>query len=169
MAEHRLKSSLMVRRPRIEVFEFFSNATNLERLTPPELNFHILTPQPIAIERGTLIDYQLSLYGMPIKWRTEITVWDAPNEFVDTQLSGPYSQWIHRHTFTELSPNETAIEDEVKYRLPLEPLGDIVHFLVRRQLEYIFGYRQKVIAELLKESGDSAEPLAAVDQIGTAG
>lgn len=168
MAEHILHSDLTVELPRAEVFEFFSNAGNLEQITPPELNFHILTPQPIVIQRGTLIDYQLSLYGLPMRWRTEITAWDPPNEFVDTQLSGPYAQWIHRHKFTELTPCKTLIEDEVKYRLPLEPFGDLAHFIVRRQIERIFSFRQKVVAELL-EGAALTEPLAAVNEVGAAG
>ncbi|MEO5860311.1 MAG: SRPBCC family protein [Pyrinomonadaceae bacterium] len=149
MAEHILTRRLELDLPRDEVFAFFADAVNLERITPPELNFHIITPHPIEIERGCLIDYQLKLHGIPMKWRTEISVWDPPFEFVDQQLRGPYAQWIHRHTFTQLEPNRTLIEDEVRYRLPLEPLGDIAHFFVRRQLDYIFDHRQKVVAELL--------------------
>ena len=99
-----------------------------------------------------MIDYELSLYGLPIKWRTEITHWNPPFEFIDTQLSGPYKQWIHSHRFTEPEPGKTLMEDEVRYRLPLEPLGDIAQFFVERQLKNIFGYRQKVIAELLDEN-----------------
>jgi ligand-binding SRPBCC domain-containing protein len=158
MAEHILNRKLTIPSPRTEVFEFFSNAANLELITPPDLNFHILTPQPIEIDKGTLIDYQLGLYGIPVRWRSEITIWDPPNEFVDTQLSGPYSQWIHRHTFKEISENETLMEDEVRYRLPLEPLGDIGHFFVRRQLEYIFDHRQKVIADLFGVDQPSHSP-----------
>lgn len=142
--------------PRDEVFAFFADAVNLERITPPELNFHIITPQPIEIERGSLIDYQLRLHGIPMKWQTEISVWNPPFEFVDQQLRGPYAQWIHRHTFTELAPDKTLIEDEVRYRLPFEPLGDIAHFIVRRQLDYIFDHRQKVVAELLGPIRDEA-------------
>ena len=148
MSEHTLKTSMTVARPRGAVFAFFANAANLERLTPAALGFHIATPQPIDIKKGTLIDYRLSLHGFPVKWRTEITEWDPPNSFVDTQLSGPYSQWIHRHTFTEVSPNETLIEDEVRYRLPFEPFGSLVHFLIRRQLDDIFEFRQKTVAEI---------------------
>lgn len=149
MAEHILKRNLRIGRSIPEVFDFFSDAKNLERITPPELNFHILTPQPIALSKGELIDYQLRLYGIPLRWRTEITVWDPPNEFVDTQLSGPYSQWIHTHRFTEISETETLIEDEVRYRLPLEPLSDIAHFIVRRQLDHIFDFRAREVAKLL--------------------
>lgn len=149
MAEHILQRTLTLDLPRAEVFEFFAAASNLERITPPELNFHIVTPQPFELKKGALIDYKLSLHGIPMSWRTEITEWDPPFSFVDTQLSGPYSQWIHRHTFTELEPNKTLIEDEVRYRLPLEPLGDLAHFIVRGQLEYIFDHRQKIVAEIL--------------------
>lgn len=152
MAEYLYTSSLTIELLRDKVFEFFSNAENLERLTPPELKFHIVTPLPINIKKGALIDYELSLYGLPIKWRTEITHWDPPFEFIDTQLSGPYKQWIHSHRFTEPEPGKTLMEDEVRYRLPLEPLGDIAQFFVERQLKNIFGYRQKVIAELLDEN-----------------
>src|SRR5438270_320996 len=115
MAEHLIHQQQLIKRPRTEVFEFFSDTRNLERITPPELNFHILTPTPVVLDKGTLIDYQLKLYGIPINWRTEISVWDPPKEFVDTQLSGPYSQWVHCHTFRETAKNETLMEDEVRY------------------------------------------------------
>ncbi|MBK6750363.1 MAG: SRPBCC family protein [Acidobacteria bacterium] len=149
MAEHILTRTLTIDLPREDVFEFFADAGNLERITPPELNFHILTPQPIDIKQGALIDYKLKMRGMPIKWRTEISVWEPPYRFVDQQLRGPYRQWIHTHTFTELSRTQTLMEDEVRYRLPIEPLGDIAHFFVKSELDYIFDYRQKVVAEML--------------------
>lgn len=149
MAEHFLTRTLTIDLPRQDVFEFFADAGNLERITPPELNFHIITPQPIDIKQGTLIDYELKMRGIPVKWRTEISVWEPPFRFVDQQLRGPYRQWIHTHTFTESGASQTLMEDEVRYRLPLEPLGDIAHFMVRRELDYIFDYRQKVVAEML--------------------
>lgn len=149
MAEYTLNREIEIAKPIGEVFDFFADAGNLERITPPELNFHIVTPQPIEIRQGALIDYNLKLRGFPVSWRTEISEWNPPHSFVDRQLKGPYTQWIHRHTFTQLDANRTLIEDEVKYRLPLEPLGDLAHFLIRRELDYIFDYRQKVVAELL--------------------
>ena len=152
MAEHVLTRSIELDRPRDEIFAFFADAANLERITPTELGFQIVTPQPIKLEKGALIDYKLSLHGIPLSWRTEITVWDPPREFVDTQLRGPYSQWIHRHTFTELTPGKTRIEDEVRYRLPLEPLGDLADFIVRGQLARIFDFRQTAVAELLAKA-----------------
>lgn len=149
MAEHTITRELTLPLPIEQVFDFFADARNLERITPPELKFHIVTPQPIDIKHGTLIDYNLRLRGLPVSWRTEISEWNPPHHFVDRQLKGPYAQWIHRHTFTELEPGKTLIEDEVKYRLPLEPLGDLIHFLIHRELKYIFNFRQKMVAELL--------------------
>lgn len=150
MAEHILKRELTIDLPRAVVFDFFSSASNLERITPAELNFQITSPHPIEMHEGALIEYKLYLNGFPMRWKTLISKWDPPREFVDEQLSGPYKQWIHRHAFTELSRTQTLIEDEVRYRLPLEPLGDLAHFFVAWQLGRIFDYRQKVIAEFFK-------------------
>lgn len=150
MAEHILERKQIVKRPRAEVFEFFADAGNLERITPPELNFQIITPQPIDIKKGALIDYRLKLRGIPITWKTEITQWNPPHDFVDTALKSPYKQWIHLHTFEDGEAGETIMRDIVRYRLPLEPLGDIAHFYVKKELAYIFDYRYKVIEEIFK-------------------
>lgn len=158
MSEHILKRELTLDQPRAKVFEFFADAANLERITPPELNFHIITAQPIEVSQGTLIDYDLKVRGFPVRWRTEISVWRPPFEFVDRELKGPYKQWIHCHRFTELGPQKTLIEDEVRYRLPFEPLGDLFHFLVSRELEYIFDFRQRKVAEIFAvQSGQSPQ------------
>jgi ligand-binding SRPBCC domain-containing protein len=149
MAEHVLTRTLILDLPRERVFDFFADAGNLERITPPELNFHIITPQPIDIKKGALIDYKLKLRGIPLTWKTKISVWNPPVEFVDEALKSPYKQWIHRHRFTVLPDGRTQIDDEVRYRLPFEPFGDIGHFLVRRELDYIFDFRQKTVAEIL--------------------
>lgn len=150
MSEHVLKRSLTLDLPRETVFEFFADAGNLERITPPELNFHILTPQPIKIQKGTLIDYKLRLRGLPILWRTEISVWNPPFEFVDQQLKGPYKQWIHHHVFTSLTNEQTQIDDEVRYRLPFESFAEAIHFLIRKELDYIFDFRQKAVTKNLQ-------------------
>ena len=149
MAEYTFKSSLTIDVPRNKVFRFFSDAENLERITPAELGFQIVTPTPFEIHKGTLIDYKLTLHGFPMKWRTEITRWEPPHLFEDTQLSGPYKQWIHTHRFTEIEPGKTLMEDEVRYRLPLEPLGDIANFLIERQVAGIFEHRNKVVVDIL--------------------
>lgn len=160
MAEHILTRKLTLDLPIEKVFDFFADAGNLERITPPELNFKIITPQPIDIKKGALIDYQLKLRGLPLTWKTIISTWNPPHFFVDEALKSPYKQWIHRHTFTELSECRTLIEDEVKYRLPLEPLGDLAHWFVRRELDYIFDYRQKTVKEILQPEDKKAKAAA---------
>jgi ligand-binding SRPBCC domain-containing protein len=149
MSEHILSRTQILDRPVEEVFRFFADACNLERITPPELKFKILTPQPIDVKQGTLIDYKLRLRGLPLIWKTVISMWKPPFEFVDQALKSPYKQWIHRHTFTEINPGETLIEDEVWYRLPFDPFSRIAHWFVRRELDYIFDYRQTAVAEIL--------------------
>jgi ligand-binding SRPBCC domain-containing protein len=149
--KHRLTARFEVPRRRDEVFEFFADPSNLERITPPELGFRIVTPQPFTIREGTLIDYELRLFGVPFGWKTEIQVWRAPHEFVDVQLKGPYRQWVHTHRF-ESTPTGTAIADSVDYELPLSPLGDLVFPLVRFQLSRIFAYRETAVRRLLAKN-----------------
>lgn len=131
-----------------EVFEFFSDAENLERITPPELHFRILTPLPIEMDRGTLIDYRLRLQGVPFRWRTEISEWVPPHAFTDRQLRGPYHTWVHRHTF-ESTAGGTLMTDQVDYRLPLWPLGEWAHPLVDRKVHRIFAFRSDTIRRIL--------------------
>ena len=149
MIEHELRSEQWIDRPLDEVFSFFSDASNLERITPRELRFRILSPQPIDMRKGALIDYQLHLAGIPFRWRTEITDWDAPHSFEDTQLKGPYAQWIHRHSFEE-KDGGTRIADHVRYGLPLSPVGDLAYPVIKWQLKRIFAHRHQVIAEVFR-------------------
>lgn len=150
---HHLHTTTHLALPRERVFDFFSDAENLERITPPELAFEIVTPRPIEIREGALIDYRLGLFGVRFGWRTEITVWEPPYRFVDEQVRGPYRRWHHTHTFVE-EPGPggapgTRMDDLVRYELPLSPLGDVGYPLVRLQLARIFGYRQRAIRQIL--------------------
>ena len=139
----------LVGRPLPEVFAFFSDASNLEALTPPFLHFRILTPMPIELCAGAQIDYQLSLFGFPVRWRTRITDWQPQERFVDEQESGPYALWRHTHEF-EARGASTLMRDLVDYSEPLGPIGTVAHVLfVRRTLDRIFDFRRDAILRLL--------------------
>ena len=138
-------AELWLPRPRAEVFAFFSDAHNLETITPPWLNFEVLTPAPIAMGVGALVDYRIRIHGVPIRWRTEITGWNPPNQFVDVQRRGPYSLWHHTHTFEERDGG-TFCTDDLRYR----PRGGaLMNWLfVRRDVERIFAFRQERLRTL---------------------
>jgi len=145
------KVHLLERRQRVELpvrraFEFYGDAHNLERITPPWLGFQVITPQPIEMGVGTLIEYRLRLHRVPVRWRTRIEAWDPPRRFVDVQVSGPYSLWEHTHTFEEDGPDATIIGDRVRYSIPFGPLGELANrLLVRRDVERIFDYRREAV------------------------
>ncbi len=145
MAIHRIERSQIIERPREEVFAFFSDAFNLERITPAFLNFRILTTATIEMAAGTLIDYSLSLHGIPMKWRTRIEEFTPNERFIDVKLKGPYRLWHHTHTFED-HPDGTLMRDIIDYEMPFGPLGTLARALVvRRQLEEIFDYRVEMI------------------------
>lgn len=148
-----LEREQLVNRPRHEVFQFFADAANLQRITPAFLNFRIITPLPIAMHQGTHIDYRIALFGLPMKWRTRIDVFEPEERFVDVQLSGPYKLWRHTHTFRSAGPEKTVVSDRVEYEIGFGPLGQIAHSLfVQRTLHRIFEYRRHEIARLFASS-----------------
>jgi len=131
-----------------DVFAFFADAGNLEAITPPWLGFEIVTPRPIEMQVGTLIEYRLRLHGLPIHWLTRIEVWEPGLRFVDQQLRGPYALWHHTHEFTAAPDGAgTVMRDTVRYALPCGPLGELAHRLVvRRDLDRIFAFRAEEVA-----------------------
>lgn len=132
-----------------EVFAFFSEARNLESLTPAWLRFEVLTPEPIEMRTGTAIEYRIRLHGLPIRWLSRIDAWEPDRRFVDRQVRGPYSLWHHLHEF-EPRPEGTLMRDDVSYSLPLGPLGRFAHSaFVRRDLQRVFDFRRAAVAELL--------------------
>lgn len=157
MSHHVLEREQWVPCPLEHVFEFFSNARNLEHLTPPWLRFRIVT-LPIAIEPGVKIHYRIGWHGLPLKWTTEIETWEPPHRFTDTQLKGPYKLWHHTHTFESVSGG-TLLRDTVRYALPMGPFGDIAHALwVKKDVEKIFAYRQARIAKMFGAAHAGKDP-----------
>ena len=145
---YRLTARMTVDLPRDEVFRFFADANQLERITPPWLNFKILTPRPIEMKAGLLLDYRIRLHGIPIKWRTEISAWDPPFRFVDQQLKGPYKRWHHEHTFEEVD-GKTVVVDNVHY---IPRGGGLIHrWMVKPDLEKIFHFRHDRLTEIFAE------------------
>lgn len=142
---YQLRRTQIIPKPVDEVFPFFAAPENLQILTPGFLDFRILTPSPIPMRVGTLIDYRLSLFGVPLTWRTRIESYEPGVSFVDVALESPYRRWHHLHTFTP-APDGTRMEDLVDYELPMGPLGRVAHALVvERTLARIFDYRADAV------------------------
>jgi ligand-binding SRPBCC domain-containing protein len=141
---HVLDSEIIVAAPLGETFAFFADAANLERITPPWLNFTILTPQPMVMNAGLEIDYRIRLYGLPMPWRTRIDVWMPGVCFVDRQTMGPYRWWRHEHRFEEVA-GATRVIDRVDYA-PRAGWGSAA--IVRRDLERIFAYRRDALRQI---------------------
>lgn len=131
--------------PRTEVFAFFSDPRNLERLTPPWLGFRICTPEPLPRGEGALYDYTLRLHGLPLRWRTLILAWEEGRHFEDLQLKGPYALWHHVHTFEDTPEGGTRMTDCVRYRLPWAWLSFLALPLVKREVARIFSYRREAL------------------------
>jgi ligand-binding SRPBCC domain-containing protein len=139
-------------------FPFFANASNLSRITPTELGFRILTPAPIAMGEGAIIDYRIGLWGFPMRWRTRIASWDPPNSFSDEQLEGPYKRWFHTHSFAPDGEGGTLMTDSVEFELPLEPFSRIARPLVEWQVRRIFAYRDHALRKALGLAPSSTPP-----------
>ena len=129
-----------------DIFAFFADPRNLEAITPPLLRFRVVTPGPIEMRAGTLLQYRLRLHGLSLDWLTRIAEWVPGERFVDEQIAGPYRLWHHTHEFAPHGDGETLMRDTVRYALPLWPLGELSAPLVRRDLARIFDFRRDACA-----------------------
>jgi hypothetical protein len=159
MKVHCLERTQRVAADRDAVFAFFDRPENLSELTPAGMKFQRLTPSPIAMKEGAVIDFVVRVHGLAMRWRSLITAYEPPHRFVDEQLLGPYSFWHHTHGFRALPEGGTELTDTVRYALPFGPLGRLAHTLaVRRQLEQIFRHREQVVAARFGVAAPAATP-----------
>ena len=136
------------------VFQFFADPLGLEDLTPPNMSFKVLTPKPITMAADLKIDFRVKVHGIPLRWQSQISVFEPPYRFVDVQLGGPYRHWEHEHTLREHNGG-TIVGDRVTYAVPG---GALMHWLfVRRDLERIFSYRQEKLLQLFPGNAESVE------------
>lgn len=151
MKTHILKRETLINKNISEVFDFFSKAGNLNRLTPEQLGFEILSELPVDMKVGTIIDYKIKLNFIPFKWQSLITKWDPPFLFEDTQVKGPYRIWVHEHKFEDKG-DSTLMTDTVNYLSPGSIFEFIPHYLiVKKKVESIFDYREKILANIFSE------------------
>jgi ligand-binding SRPBCC domain-containing protein len=161
MQTYHLRCELIAACPLLETFQIFENPLNLAKITPPWLNFEVLTKHPV-VRAGAEMEYSirwpaLPIIGMPLHWKTLIVEYEAPRYFVDEQAKGPYALWRHRHSFESTTSEAifagTRVRDHVEYALPLGKLGELAHALVvKKQLESIFRFRQREVGALLGAS-----------------
>jgi ligand-binding SRPBCC domain-containing protein len=145
-----LERTTIINRPCHEVFDFFSKAENLQKITPHDLSFKIIMGGSLEMKKGTLINYRIKIFGIPLQWQTLISEWNPPYSFADTQLKGPYARWLHTHRFHEEN-GRTTMHDRIEYRSRgwiFEPL--LESLIVKRKLKKIFDYRQKTCETLFK-------------------
>ncbi len=152
MKTYNLEFEQFIDLPIEDVFDFFSKPENLSLITPPRLRFDILTPTPLEMKEGQLIDYSLKiLYLIKLHWRTLITDYQKPYKFIDQQIKGPYTLWHHTHTFEE-QDGGTLIKDNLKYVIPFGWMGRAIHFIyIKHDINGIFQYRHKILNDIFSE------------------
>ena len=140
-----LHKQQFIDKPIAEVFKFFQNPNNLQMITPPNLDFEILSKCPKTMTNNLIIDYRIKLFKIPFNWKTKINLYNPPLIFIDEQLKGPYKKWVHTHTFKEYNGG-TIINDEVEYIVPFGALGFLANSIwIKFELNRVFEYRHKII------------------------
>ena len=156
MADYIVESRLWLPKPRADVFAFFTDPTNLLRVTPPWLHLR-LVDSPSSLSAGAVLDFRLAWLGVPLRWRTYVREYDPPFRFLDVQVRGPYARWEHRHVFLSEATG-TTVEDRIVYRLPLGAVGRLAHTLfVKHQLESMWTHRRAKISELFAPVFDAPQ------------
>lgn len=150
---YQLKTETSIKSDINSLWDFFSSPNNLKDITPKKLNFKIKTEVPEKMYSGLMIGYTVSpILSIPLNWLTEITQLKEKEYFVDEQRIGPYKLWHHEHIF-EVKAEMVIMKDIVTYSMPCGILGRLAHWLfIKKEIEKIFGYREKIIAETFKNS-----------------
>jgi ligand-binding SRPBCC domain-containing protein len=151
MKTYQLKTELWLPQPRAEIFQFFADPANLERLTPRWLRFEIISEDAQPVTEGARLDYRLRIRGVPIKWQSEITIWNPPRRFVDRQAKGPYKSWVHEHTFLEHGGG-TLVNDNVQYSVFGGAL--VNRIFVAPDLDRVFKYRHRTLKTIFRSSDE---------------
>eukprot|EP01047_Picozoa_sp_COSAG01_P002069 COSAG01_NODE_52_length_31456_cov_125.226648_27_plen_150_part_00 len=142
-----LKDELFVKKPLDEVFNFFNTPKNLAKITPPFMNFNLLTPEPIIMKESAVFDYKICIYGLSIRWQSLISDYNPPYSFTDIQLRGPHDYWHHQHLFEE-KDNGVLIKDIVHFAMPLGLLGKLgYHLLAKGMNKAMFEHRKKIVEQ----------------------
>lgn len=142
------KDSLLIKKPLSEVFEFFNTPKNLGKITPPFMNFSLLTPEPIVMKEGAVFDYSIRIFGLPVRWQSLICDYNPPYSFTDIQLKGPHDYWHHQHIFKQVDDG-VLITDIVHMRMPLGFLGSIAYYALAKHLNTaMFEHRKKIVASV---------------------
>jgi len=168
MADYVLERRVWLPRPRAEVFAFFADPSNLSLVTSPRGGVRWLRPPPRRLAAGAILDFSTRVLGLPVRWRVFVREFDPPYRFVDAQILGPFARWEHRHRFLEGPPDDdgeglagTWVEDRVTYRLPLGPLGRLLHtYGAGQKIASVFDWRERRLRELL---GPTRAPALADD------
>src|SRR4051812_22564537 len=155
MRVHVLRREQRLPGPPEAVFPFFADARHLEAITPPLLQFRLLTPEPVSMGVGTFLQYALRVHGVPVRWDTLIQEWDPPRRFVDVQVRGPYWVWHHTHELRAVDDGRgTLMRDTVRYAVGFGLVGEVARrTVVRRDLEAIFAFRAERVPTLVASAG----------------
>ncbi len=128
-----------------DVWAFFSNPANLSLITPPSMNFQVVSELGEQVREGQIIEYRVKpLPGLRMKWVSRISKLIPNKSFTDVQLQGPYKLWRHHHVFKEVEQG-VEMTDTIEYALSFWPLGNLLLPVIKHRLSFIFNYRYKFV------------------------